>query len=433
VDRRVEIGMKQFDRIRRLGSRAAACLVLPAWAFVLWLPNLTSTSVGKGWQHPSALLVAMGTWITWVAVALLPPRILAWIGYPLALASVAVVGANRVAGVDCSSWPRSGRRSTPAKFERPCSRTGCRWSRQRRRWDGSPFAWRAPLARNPRGAPGGVAAVRDRALHVARSDAWMQAWPIKLVGTAAEAMDTNLAPSATLPNLSTNPRDPRASWHAERVVKPAARETYVVIIGESMRGDHINGCGGQERIQAPPPDALLFCDVTSGADSTHVSVPLLVSREAPGHGIRVSSDATFLKAFEEAGFDTFWYSVQERTIAWPDARVQRYDRGADTPTLVPALHRALQGSGARKVVVLHAYNAHFPYAERYEAGTAPFVVDGARVETDPAERRKNYDNAIDASMRFVAAVIDELRREPGETFLLMTSDHGENLQDDARG
>jgi glucan phosphoethanolaminetransferase (alkaline phosphatase superfamily) len=162
-------------------------------------------------------------------------------------------------------------------------------------------------------------------------------------------------------------------------------------------------------------------------------VPLLVSREAPGHAQRVSSDATFLSAFEESGFDSFWLSVQERAIAWPDARNQSFDPGPDRPTLVPALRKALERAGSHKVVVLHAYNAHSPYVERYERGKGPFAVDAARSKTDPIERRKDYDNAVDASMRFVSDVIDELRRDPGETFLLMTSDHGENLQDDARG
>ena len=150
----------------------------------------------------------------------------------------------------------------------------------------------------------------------------------------------------------------------------------MLVIGESLRSDRVPGCGGRAGITAPPPGAVLLCDMLAASSSTHVSVPLLVSRALPGSIDRVPRDGTMLKAFEAVGFQTFWLGVQEHAIAWPDAQNQVFEirPGLDHDNLLPLLDKVLARPPPRKLIVLHAYGVHAPYGERYRAETAPFRV-----------------------------------------------------------
>ena len=133
---------------------------------------------------------------------------------------------------------------------------------------------------------------------------WLRAWPldgILVVATSvsnSEVMSQYLFPEST----TLNPRNPDATWSASRIAGTEPQETVVLIIGKTIRDD-LQECGGPARVRPVAPGALVACDVTSGSDSTVTSVPLLVSREMPGHRTRLSDDATFVGALQEAGFE----------------------------------------------------------------------------------------------------------------------------------
>jgi glucan phosphoethanolaminetransferase (alkaline phosphatase superfamily) len=287
----------------------------------------------------------------------------------------------------------------------------------------------------------GAVAVVTGALAIALPRvAWVRAWPLDAALVAVSALTHSDRLLATLqPALSSvDPRDPHARWHG-RATRTGVRQTLVFIVGESVRADFLRECHGPSRVRPVAPDALVACDVTSGSDATHTSVPLLISRDMPGRPYRVSADATFLRAFEEAGFETHWIGDQGNSLAWPDAQFQAYPdyRGSDEAALGPPLAQALARPALRKAIVLHAYNAHDGYCDRFDHAKAPYPVDCARLNAvtgpaDAAALRLAYADAIDASIGFVDSVIETLRREPGEAFLLFTPDHGENLYDDAR-
>lgn len=273
---------------------------------------------------------------------------------------------------------------------------------------------------------------------------WSRAWPASGVLAIVSAVSgSSRFAGALFPGSAiVNPRAPDARWNAQRSDDPGVPETYVLVIGESVRSDYLHECGGRKQSAAVTPvvaGALVACDVTAGADSTHGSVPLLVSREMPGHAVRVSTDATVAKAFEEAGFDTYWHSVHERFVAWPDAQHVSYAVGAssDRTALLPALQKSMAGPARRRFIVLHAYNAHVPYCSKYDPANAPFQVKCLTSlklpEGDSLEMwQQSYANAVDASVRFLDEVIATLGQAPGRVFMIYTPDHAENLLDDRR-
>ena len=273
-------------------------------------------------------------------------------------------------------------------------------------------------------------------------DTVLRAWPLNVISVAAASAigRDEFISTALLPYAPINPRSASASWDASRLpgLHPQ-NETYVLIIGESVRADRLGACGGQKQVTISHQDAIIYCDVTSGSSSTHTSVPLLVSREMPGGAFRVSKDATFMKAFEEAGFHTYWLAVQERGIAWPDANTEMFvtRKKTDRESLLPSLRLVLAQNAPKKLIVVHAYGAHFSYCDRYEPATAAFQADCSRLSELPDDSTlpdfiRAYDNAVAESLRFVDAVISELGQAGGSSFVMYTADHGENLLDDGR-
>ncbi len=269
----------------------------------------------------------------------------------------------------------------------------------------------------------------------------LRAWPLNVISVAAaSAIGRDELISTALPYAPIDPRSASASWGASRLpgLHPQS-ETYVLIIGESVRADRLGACGGPKQVAISHQDAIIYCDVTSGSSSTHTSVPLLVSREMPGGAFRVSKDATFMKAFEEAGFHTYWLAVQERGIAWPDANTEMFvaTKKTDRESLLPSLRVVLAQDAPKKLIVLHAYGAHFSYCDRYEPATAAFQADCSKLAELPDDSTlpdfiRAYDNAVAESLRFVDAVISEVGQAGGSSFVMYTPDHGENLLDDGR-
>jgi glucan phosphoethanolaminetransferase (alkaline phosphatase superfamily) len=268
-----------------------------------------------------------------------------------------------------------------------------------------------------------------------------RAWPVNVLTVAlAQLSGRPDLLATTLPYAQINPRKPGASWNARRSdgIAPA-RETYVLVIGESVRADRLQSCGGRHGVAPSAPDTLVFCDVMASSSSTHTSVPLLMSRELPGGPLRVSRDATFMHAFAEVGFRTSWVSVQERSIAWPDAQSAVYVQlqGSDRASLLAPVSTALGSAPDRQLLVVHTYNAHFNYCDRLGGAKGLVPLDCASLGALPTRARRDdwlasYDNAVYESMRFLDAVIEAADTRGGEVFVVYVPDHGENLLDDSR-
>lgn len=417
---------------------------LGAWLALLLLPNLSTVPLAGAWDGPRWQLVAVSLWMAVCAWAVVPRRLFLVLTYPLVVAGLAIVGADFLRSANllellavAYTFREAEIRNVVAPYVGAAALVAAVM-----------LALLVYLWRGERGEPmrrgfaAGVVLFGLLMVVVLPARSWRDAWPAALASAVLEGQaGSGGIDLPSLANVSASPRNRFESWQAHREHGPGYAETYVLVIGESVRSDRVPGCGGRPQVAPPPDGSLLYCDVVSGSSSTHTSVPLLVSRDLPGSRERVSRDATMLKAFEAAGFETFWLAVQERLIAWPDAQNQAYHPapGLDRDVLLPLLDKALATPVPRKLIVLHAYNAHSPYRDRYRAATAPFPVDaldGAtwrpRAQTGGDARWNDYDNAIDESMRFLREIADRLRSQQGAAFMVFTPDHGENMRDDAR-
>ncbi|SCK13909.1 Phosphoethanolamine transferase for glucans (OPG), alkaline phosphatase superfamily [Variovorax sp. HW608] len=414
------------------------------WGAILLIPALTIFSSTHVWDIGAAYLFAATAVFFGLLRAILGLRVFLVLTYVPALFGVLAVGADLLRDVNLleaalirpdpdEAWPEIQPHAqwialtavllaAPiwVVFRTPSTRTA------RGKW---PSATLATIS---------VAAVTCGAVF---HDTVLRAWPLNVISVAvASAIGRDDFISTASPYAAVNPRSASASWGASRVpgLHPQ-NETYILIIGETLRADRLGACGGQKQVGISHQDAIIYCDVTSGSSSTHTSVPLLVSREMPGGAFRVSKDATFMKAFEEAGFHTYWLAVQERGIAWPDANTEMFVtiKRTDRESLLPSLRLVLAQNAPKKLIVVHAYGAHFSYCDRYDPATAAFQADCSKLSELPDDSTlpdfiRAYDNAAAESLRFVDAVISEAAQARDSSFVMYTADHGENLLDDGR-
>ncbi|MBC5782760.1 sulfatase-like hydrolase/transferase [Ramlibacter sp. USB13] len=425
---------------RGTGIRRTAIAPL-AWFVILILPAALTLSAAEPWDLDAGQLLLASGWSIICLRLLVPPRVFPWLTYPLALFGLACLVADLLRNVNLLELAAEWNTFNAAEVAEATA--PYRWMLAGTSVGLGVLCWWAARGAGPHPLGAGVrysaVLVGTACLAVLLPAAtWPRAWPVNatLVGVAFAVNSPAVAHAASSVTLAS-PRNPQSSWEATRVAAPSARQTMILLIGESVRADFLRECGGPAAVRAVRAGALVACDVAAGANATHTSVPLLISREWPGYGARVSNDATFQRAFEEAGFRTYWFGTQGNSIAWPDAMVQAYPVERDPEGLLPLLDRVLASPEPASSIVLHGYGAHAPYCERFDAKASPAgagcpIPPSGPTHADLARWRSVYAGAVDASVDFLNQVIERLERVPGEAFLVYTPDHGENLLDDRR-
>lgn len=234
-------------------------------------------------------------------------------------------------------------------------------------------------------------------------------------------------------------------YEAERTAEAPGREIYVYIIGEASRAMNWQ-LYGYDRATTPRlaeiDDLVVFRDVLTQSNTTHKSVPLILSSVATDQHEELYRRKGLPALFNEAGFETWFISNQSPQGAMIDhlahdakhliyIRAPRYDM-----QMFDEMRRAIETSGARKMLfILHCYGSHFSYHQRYPRAFARFVPDDdvAIAEQHIETIRNSYDNTIYYTDHFLAETIGYLRSlTDTSTALLYCADHGEDLQDDER-
>ena len=225
-------------------------------------------------------------------------------------------------------------------------------------------------------------------------------------------------------------------------------ETLVLVIGETSRADNWQLYGYSRKtnpLLTQTKGLTVFTDYMSQSNTTHKSVPILLSlAEADNYDILYHTKG-IMQAFREAGYHTVYLSNQQRNHSFIDflgeqaddclfLRDSHPDNAFDTDLLVPLAQKLARQKGKRTFVVLHTYGSHFSYADRYPDDMREFQsdqYDGAKRQYRP-QLINAYDNSICQTDLLLRRIIEQLTAHGGSAAMVYTSDHGEDIFDDAR-
>lgn len=225
-------------------------------------------------------------------------------------------------------------------------------------------------------------------------------------------------------------------------------ETLVLVIGETSRADNWQLYGYSRKtnpLLAQVKGLTVFTNYMSQSNTTHKSVPILLSlAEADDYDILYHTKG-IMQAFREAGYHTVFLSNQQRNHSFIDflgeqaddclfLRDSHPDNAYDTDLLVPLVQKLARQKGKRTFIVLHTYGSHFSYADRYPDFMRDFKndqYDGAKRQYRP-QLINAYDNSICQTDLLLRRIIEELASQGGSAAMVYTSDHGEDIFDDAR-
>ena len=225
-------------------------------------------------------------------------------------------------------------------------------------------------------------------------------------------------------------------------------ETLVLVIGETSRADNWQLYGYSRKtnpLLTQTKGLTVFTDYMSQSNTTHKSVPILLSlAEADNYDILYHTKG-IMQAFREAGYHTVYLSNQQRNHSFIDflgeqaddclfLRDSHPDNAYDTDLLVPLAQKLARQKGRRTFVVLHTYGSHFSYADRYPDFMRKFQsdqYDGAKRQYRP-QLINAYDNSICQTDLLLRRIIEQLTAHGGSAAMVYTSDHGEDIFDDAR-
>lgn len=240
------------------------------------------------------------------------------------------------------------------------------------------------------------------------------------------------------------------SFGSKQIANNQQKEIYVFVIGETARYKNFS-INGYYRTTSPFLDKkrnfVSFSDFISEANGTVVSLPLILFRADSENIDRSMYEKSFIDAFKEAGFKTYWIANQSGSYSF----IRRIARSTDEShilttemgtssnydeTLLPFLDNILMKNEEKALIVIHSSGSHFKYSDRYPEKFNIFRPNIGDLYSPSFISSKNkelfinaYDNSILYTDYFLSRIIDKIDSVNCISTFVYLSDHGENLYD----
>jgi glucan phosphoethanolaminetransferase (alkaline phosphatase superfamily) len=282
-------------------------------------------------------------------------------------------------------------------------------------------------------------------------DAFAHSWPF---GLAARGVDF-YKERVYLANL--NRRSANFRFHARLAEPNDAPQVIVMVIGESSRYDRwsLNGYDRETNpLLSQEANVVPLRDVITSVSATRLSVPVIISRKPATQSLKDGfSEKSFLTAFKEAGYKTFWLSNQI-SFGKFDTPVSVFAKEADVvdflnlggftdnsnydEILFGPLKHAVADPAPKKLIVLHTLGSHWNYSHRYPKQFDKWLPSLYGVDkpvyTDIRIKDKlnnSYDSSILYTDWFLDHVIGTLKDAGEPAAMLYVADHGQTLYDNS--
>ena len=250
-------------------------------------------------------------------------------------------------------------------------------------------------------------------------------------------------------------RNSKFTFGARQATPDAEPEVVIMVIGESSRYDRwsLNGYARETNpLLSKETNLVMLPDVITSVSATRLSVPVMISRKPAIKSLKDGfAEKSFLTAYKEAGFKTYWLSNQI-SFGEFDTPVSVFAKEADViqflnlggftnnsnfdQILLDPVKSALADPAKKKLIVLHTLGSHWNYSHRYPKQfdrwqPSLFGVDKPVYTNTKIKPLLNnsYDSSILYTDWFLANVIGLLKQAPQRSALMYMSDHGQTLYD----
>ncbi len=240
-------------------------------------------------------------------------------------------------------------------------------------------------------------------------------------------------------------RDERKNFaygEIKNVIKTDKKQTYIVVIGESVDKKHMS-LYGYERKTTPNFDKIkdelyVFKNVNSSYCQTNKVMRCLLLFDED------FSKGDIISFLNKAGFKTFWFSnqytsgktdttaclvgTQASDFTFINRSHFRMNRTSSLDeNLLKYLDTALQDKSNKKVIFLHLIGSHGIYENRYPKNFDLFT---SKNFTKRANKVATYDNSIAYTDSILIKIIEKLKCYDNDLSLMIyLSDHGEDAYD----
>jgi heptose-I-phosphate ethanolaminephosphotransferase len=227
------------------------------------------------------------------------------------------------------------------------------------------------------------------------------------------------------------------------------KQVYVVIVGESTSRWHMQ-LYGYNRATTPlltgfKSELYVFNDVISPHTHTMPSLEKILTLSDYCHP-SIRNNASIIQLANQAGFTTYWLSNQRPvgineslpTMIGSAAKHKYFVNSEDfmynvqDGKLLPYLDKILSETPQKKMIFIHLMGTHNNYSKRYPeefnyfSGVNPITKFQHRKSIKQVNM---YDNAIRYNDYIVKTIIDKVKKEQTDSYVVYFSDHGDELYD----
>lgn len=248
------------------------------------------------------------------------------------------------------------------------------------------------------------------------------------------------------------------TFQASSLRTAQAKQLVVLVIGETSRRANwqLNGYTRQTNPLLTQQNNLInLSDMLGVSAATRSAIPMLLTRKLENQVYQYDfPERSVLSAFKEAGFSTYWLSNQQKFGAY-DTSTSVYAKEADhinflnkanytnhgetDDVILPEFKKILKNDINKKLIVIHTLGSHFDYSHRYPAEFNIFKPSLNDLNSYNLQDRQykqqmvnSYDNSILFTDYVLNGLIESMKKENDtESFLLFSSDHGEDLFDNS--
>ena len=216
------------------------------------------------------------------------------------------------------------------------------------------------------------------------------------------------------------------------------KETIVIVVGESLRRDHLEYYG-YERETTPllkNEDLICYTDVVSPANQSVISLKRIFSKAEHNDVSGYLEYPTLIKAFKEAGYSTYWISTQ-KVYGFFDSEISYIARESDNivfknhegldEQLFEPYNKILSKNDKKRIIFIHVLGNHFSYKKRTNSKFEYFDIE--KTEDKKQELINQYDDSVRYNDYVLSYFLNQLKKQEGEKSFIMFSDHGESLFD----